>query len=362
MGKVRPFVEDDIPIVADLYARVFPDSNPLPPQDLVSYFGEIFFHNPWYEKDLSSLIYQQSDGRIVGFLGVVPRRMLLNSRPIQVAICFHFMVEPGSRSTLAGVELLRRLFMGPQDLTMTDGAGDEGRRIWEALGGSTALLYSLYWTRPLRPSRYAMSLLGKRRLWPLWGHLAMPFCSIADALATRALQSHLRLTPQPPEEELSCETLLTGLREFLPTESLRPQYDQQSLEWLLRRAGQRKHEGTFRKVIVRNTTQEIVGWYLYYSNPGGISSVLQVAGKKNSIKQVLDHLFYQSWWHGALAVCGRLDPRFVQEFSDRYCLFDRRGPWTLVHSNNPELLTLILRGDAFLTRLEGEWCLRLEGG
>ena len=110
-------------------------------------------------------------------------------------------------------------------------------------------------------------------------------------------------------------------------------------------------------MVVRNSKQAVIGWYLYYLNPGAISPVLQVAGRKESIKQVLDHLIYHSWRGGAVALSGRLDPRFVQEFSDSYCLFNRRGPWTLIHSRRPDLVQAIQRGNAFLTPLEGEWCL-----
>jgi hypothetical protein len=33
----------------------------------------------------------------------------------------------------------------------------------------------------------------------------------------------------------------------------------------------------------------------------------------------------------------------------------RDGPWALVHSPRPELVAAIQRGEAFLSRLEGEW-------
>jgi len=43
-------------------------------------------------------------------------------------------------------------------------------------------------------------------------------------------------------------------------------------------------------------------------------------------------------------------------------LTHRHRYWTLVHSQKPELLDGIHRGDAFLTRLEGEWCMRFQKG
>jgi len=50
----------------------------------------------------------------------------------------------------------------------------------------------------------------------------------------------------------------------------------------------------------------------------------------------------------------------MMEYAGKYCLFHRRGYWTLIHSKKPDLLEAIHRGDAFLTRLEGEWCLRFK--
>ena len=38
----------------------------------------------------------------------------------------------------------------------------------------------------------------------------------------------------------------------------------------------------------------------------------------------------------------------------------RAGARMLIHSRQPELLDAICRGDAFLTPLEGEWCMRFQ--
>ena len=47
---------------------------------------------------------------------------------------------------------------------------------------------------------------------------------------------------------------------------------------------------------------------------------------------------------------------------ERRCLFHHRGYWMLVHAHSPELLAAIACGNAFLTRLEGEWCMRFHAG
>ncbi len=51
--------------------------------------------------------------------------------------------------------------------------------------------------------------------------------------------------------------------------------------------------------------------------------------------------------------------RFMADFSDKNCFFTRRGGWTVANSSKPELLEFLDRGDAFLSRLDGERCLCL---
>lgn len=360
-GRVRPFLKEDVPPVADLYKRVFLGTHRPVSYDLANYFEEVFFRNPWYQEDLPSLVYQEADGKIVGFQGVLPRRMQLQDRQIQAAVALHLMVEPQSRSTLAGVQLLKTLFAGPQDLTFTDGAGTVGRQIWETLGGKTAILYSFYWTRVLRPGRFALSMLTKRKsLAPLL-FASTPLWKIADSLIMRAKPLRFAQPPNVVEEELDKQDLLSNLEEFAGLRSLRPDYDERTLDWLFERLALRRSFGQFRKVLVRSDTGELLGWYLYYLNPGGTSEVIQIGAKKDRIHLLLDHLFFNAWRHGAAAVSGRLDPRFAQELSDKYCVFHRRGPWLLVHANNLQVLQDIYLGAAFLTRLDGEWCALWDG-
>src|SRR5262245_5201439 len=214
MNSIRPFNKNDIPQVVKLFQQVFFNNGQTAPlsSNLDAYFEEMFFHTPWTERgtergtereiergtekgteerneeEIQSLVYEAGDGAIIGFIGIIPRRMLLNGRPIRTATSMHFMVEPGSRSTLAGVQLLKTFFSGPQELSLTDSAGAVGRKIWEGLVGATALAYSINWTSLLRPSRYVLRLLArKNRLLRIFARLLRPLCPIVDAIASRLL-------------------------------------------------------------------------------------------------------------------------------------------------------------------------------
>src|SRR5881296_1240974 len=120
MGFVRPFTEDDIPKVAELHRKVFrtaAESSPRLRAAYVVYFRKIFLDNPWYEEDLPSLVYQNTDGTIGGFLGVVPRTFSNGGKPIRVALSSQFIVDPRHRAGLVAVQLIKKFLSGPQDLS-----------------------------------------------------------------------------------------------------------------------------------------------------------------------------------------------------------------------------------------------------
>src|SRR5438067_2112036 len=131
MSRVRPLVPQDIPQILDLYAAVFVPPTRSSVDGLRSALHTVFFGHPWRDDDLPSLAYEDHTGRIVGCVGVMPRPMSMNGRPIRAAVSHTFMVERGSRPTLAGVELVKRFLSGPQDLSIAQGSSSAGRRILE---------------------------------------------------------------------------------------------------------------------------------------------------------------------------------------------------------------------------------------
>jgi len=354
-GPIRPFVEDDIPQVTDLYVKIFRGSYEPSSPALRALFKKLYFGNPWYDETLPCLVYQGNRGKIIGFLGILPRRMRMNGRPIKVAVSNNFMVEPGNRHTLAGIQLLKIFFEGVQDISLAEG-GNLSRQLWERFGGTTALLYSNHWIRPLRPCQYVTSLLRQWKFFVPLVAISRPLCRALDALAIRLPPNNfMKSAPPFPDEELDVATFLACLSDFAGEYWLYPEYDNCSLQWFLDFLAEKKNYGTLRKLVVRNQDQKIIGWYLYYVNPGGVSEVLQIGANSNSIHDVLDHLFFDAWCQGVVTLSGRLEPRFIKDFAARYCILKHVDTWMLIHSKKPELLDIIHRGDAFLTRLEGEW-------
>ena len=97
MGHIREFADADIPGVARLHEVVFKQDVRTAPAGLDpyrAYFTQVFLENPSRDASLPSLVYEDDDGRIVGFMGVVPRRMSMNGRQFQAAISSQFVVDP----------------------------------------------------------------------------------------------------------------------------------------------------------------------------------------------------------------------------------------------------------------------------
>ena len=363
MATLRTFAEDDIPAVAALLGRVFPEQHRPSRTGCEAYFREIFFGNPWRDPGLPSWVAEE-DGRMAGFAGVMPRQMLFRGQPIRVAVGCQFMVDPNRRHGLTALQLARAALRGPQDLFIADGANGLSRQIWAGLGGTAPPLYNLHWTRPLRPARYLLSLLGERtgtrRALTL---AARPLGVLVDAVSCRLRPNRFhREEAGLAEDALDPATMHAHLPEVMNGNALQPAYDTQSLAWLLEQTGRKKRHGTLRARAVFEGKDRVIGWYLYYVQAGGICEVVQIAARNGWFDCVLRRLLADAWRHGAAAVRGRLDPHHLQELSDRHCWLRQEGPFVLVHSRRPDVLAAIQQGSAFLSRLEGEWWLRFLGG
>ena len=168
--------------------------------------------------------------------------------------------------------------------------------------------------------------------------------------------------PQVTEAEIDEDTMIAAWPKFSAQRPLRPAYDAQSLKWILRRAAADTQHGILHKMGVRDRGGHLIGYYVYYLNPGGEARVLQLAANRNAVADVLDSLFFHAWRGQANTVSGRLDPGFVNTLAAKFHMhYSLADYWMMVHAKDPEVLSLIHRGDAFFTDLDGEWLMRFRG-
>jgi hypothetical protein len=355
---VEPALESDVPQVARLHRRVFYHSTAPASAGLEAYYREVFFRNPWRCDDLPSLVCRGRGGEVIGFMGRIPRRMLLHNCPIQLAIAHRLMVAPDSGDPLAALRLVRTFLAGPQDLSVSDGANDSGRRFWEASGGTTSPLYSMGWLCPLRPSRYLLGLLGGRparrivgtALWPLWEGI--------DRCLSRRWRMASGARPGPfLEREMDPATLLRCLVEVSADSAIRPQYDASSVEWLWAQLAGNTHRGHLCGKALLEPTGCLAGGFLSYVRGDGMGEVLLLAARPGRMAMVLSGLLHDARQRRLVGLKGRVDPHFLVNLMEQGCLL-KRNSWGLVHSRVPEIRQALARHDAFLSGLEGELWLR----
>jgi hypothetical protein len=353
LDRIREFDSCDIEQVAELHRKLF-KLEIARPEKHHAYFAREFLSGR--SEGLPSLVCESDGGRIVGFLGVAVRRFSFGNRSIRAALSSQFIVKPEVRGRLTGVQLLREFLRGPQDLSFTDEANETSKKIWVALGGSTSTLQGIHWVIPLRPVQLACS-----RYVPRWLTTAVRGpAGILDRLISAFPFSPLRNDRLPfAGEPLSNEVILNGLDELTSKCDIRPSYERSSLAALIERAGG-KAQGMLRARLLRGEGNRIAGWYMFCCKPGGLAEVLQIASREDCRQGVVAHLISDAKDHGAIAAVGRLEPGLAEAFANQFSLFFRRQHMMLVHSRCPEVLSAIHSGRAFITRLEGEWCLRFD--
>ncbi len=358
MATIRPFEAKDATEVAGLLKAVFAQNCWPSTAGLAAYIRQMFCDHPWRDDDIPSWIACE-DGNPVGFLAVMPRPMTHGKRPIRAAVGCQFLVHPERRQSLVAVQMLRKFFQGPQDISLADGANILSAKLWEPMGGAISPVHSLSWIRMLRPTQGALSLVRSKSRWlhTLRG-VVTPLAALTDACAT--LASPFRFKPQLQEHDLDAASLHAALVEHTAHYAVRPQYDLPSLEWLLDQAAAKRRHGQLQGRMVRDPGGRMAGWFLYYLDTG-ISRVLQLAARPDRVGQVLEHLFHHASKRGAAVLEGRMDPRFAGKLGEMRCFFRNCGELTLLHARDPSLMAPFVLGNAFFTRLEGEWWLRFHG-
>jgi len=349
--RIRELTAADVAPVAALHARAYPQHNWPSEAACAAYIRELLLHNPWRDPELPSWVAEEGP-RLVGFFGVLPRRMRFRERSVRVAVGCQLMVDPEHRRSFAALELMRRFLAGPQDLSVADGANDASRQCWEACGGLASPLHTLHWVRLLRPARGLLHLAGGRAL----NLLGAPLAALADA----CLRFGARPGPALHEEPLDAAGLAEAIERHRSAFGLRPDYDAAGLDWLLAQARAKRRHGELQGALLRGRGGRTAGWFLYYLN-NGVSKVLSVGGGRSELPGVLEALFEHARSRGAAALEGRLEPHLVFALKGKRCLLQNRGIATLLHARDPALLVPFLRGDALFTRLEGEWWTRFNG-
>jgi hypothetical protein len=352
MMRVRPVRREDYAAMAELVVRNTGLSGDV--ERTERRLARVLDGHPWRDEAVTSLIAEDETGKALAFLAVMPRPMRLGGRGVCAAVAGPLVIHPDCRQ-FAGTRLLRHFLHGPQDLSLMDGAGCATRAVWERLGGAAAVLYTLSWTRPLRPAAWVL-----RRLSPHLGSAARmggPLARVADGLLSRAPGNPFRRPPTAPIREVDADALAAAV-ERVAHRWLHASHEPGALVWLLEHAAERAG-GPLRAFIVG--PPEAPSGYAVMSAPrGGVAQVVQMAAVSGDAADgVVRGIIAHAAEAGCLAITGRVDARCLNDLTDRGALLHASGTQMLVHSRDAALVRHIERGDAVLGRLDGAWWLGL---
>lgn len=344
---IRPFRPEDIPAIVALRTRVFRRTRWPSAADLAEYFHRIFFGNPWEDQSCPSLVYLDGVGAPVGFLGVIVRPAVLEGRPARIAVGTQFMMDSAFRGRGA-ISLLRRFLAGPQDLSLADIANDASRTIWEGLGGSVSLVQSFEWSQVLRPIARQLDATDRGA----WARIAARGLRAASRSVDRWAA---RWDPVPgiSVEPLTPAAMSAAAPKVLAAATLRPDYG--AAAWLMQQLDVKKELGPLRGVMLSDAGGGPVGWVWYVERAGGVAEVVQLAARKGRQPDVLAEFRHEAWLQGFNALRGRLEPDLLPHIRNNGVRLYREGPWVLHHTSRADVRVVLRRGEAFLSRLEGEW-------
>ncbi|MBX5468717.1 MAG: hypothetical protein IRZ21_02325 [Thermoleophilaceae bacterium] len=348
MPTIRPAERADLPAIASLMERHLL-RRPLPGGDTQRFLRATLFDGPWADEELPSLVATDGEGRVVGFIASQPRSFSIDGRAARAVCCSHLVVEPESRSSGAGIALVRGLLSGPQELTWSDSGVEVVVRLFRLLGGHPDHSRACDWMLVLRPGRWLRRIVSQAMRGRRLRRDLVPVGALPAQAAGRWRRE--RAPAEVTSEEAGAAELVAHLPEVTRGVRLRPDYSEARLEAqlaLVRSAG--------RPVVSRlvRVGDKVAGWYVYELATDRASRVLQVATRENGADAVLESLVRDAAERGAPALAGRLEPGLELALQRRFATLGIvRRP--IVHSRDPEVRAAIASGSALLTRLDGEW-------
>jgi hypothetical protein len=353
MTRIRSLCHDDLSQVISLYRTHLAVPNVAGDDELRTAFEQVFLGEPLSDPSIPSLVFEGSDGEIVGFIGSLVHRMRFEQRTVRLACSSSLVVSPKARQFGAGGLLLRKYLAGPQDLTMTDTAGSATEQMWKRLGGSQYHLGSVSWLHLLRPVRAAVGLKLWHRGRHQWLPMARPLCRPLDAVYSRFDKTDgMNDVEKLTEEQLSPQLLIDHLRLGPQRFDLWPDYDAGSLGMHFDQIGRSRSNGQLVKNFVRDARGQPLGWYIASLLPSDIYRVLGLAATPGNEELLFRHVLRKAKDLNAAAVAGRLEPWLLEVLPRRTMMVSRVR--FLIHSRDEAICDAVRSSKALLTGLESD--------
>ncbi|WP_274627116.1 hypothetical protein [Arvimicrobium flavum] len=351
----------DVPAVARLFQRILRKTRGPATSDLETYLADVFLGDE-RDCDIRSNVYVRDDGAVAGFMGVMPMRMSIDSKPVRAAVCGTFMVDGHVSDPFAGARLMRAFLAGPQDISLSETANEVSTAMWRKMNAAILAEHSLEWLRILRPAAFlaemaARAVPGGRLL----SFLGQPLDLLArhEKLANRWWRPVAATSAMPSEDadEEAIAALLVTLTERF---AARPQWQQEELRRMLAHARRKALYGGMVRRIVRARNGRPVGLFVYYGDPRRIGRVIQLVAAPGQAGAVIDSMLAHADERGLAALRGRTMPDQLQAMLGGPFMFLHASS-SIAHARDRTLLEPFLAGRAFFNGFAGESWSRLIG-
>ena len=366
VSQVRPFEHDDAPAVAQMFLRILRHETSADGGAALAVYLDDLFCGPYgCDGEIVSRVHVTEDGRLNGFIGVLPQTMELDGEHLRAAICTTWMVDDHEADPFAGARLLKAVLSGPQDLSFSETSNDLSTAMWRRMGAHVLASYSLEYLRVIRPAAFVTRMAASR--FGLLGAFT-PLARLADRAAGAGANrlSWAGYQPRPGKADALAETepdegeLAAAIRELVVYHPLHPRWSDEQLARMLTHARAKAKHGARVQRILHTRGGKLAGLFVYYGDRGGIGRVMQVMAAPGMERLVLERLLANAHARGLAAIRGRTQPALLDAMLDRKFAFLHASS-TVFHSSRPELADAATQGRAFLNGLSGESWTRLIG-
>ncbi|MEC9244030.1 hypothetical protein T8J41_19465 (plasmid) [Nitratireductor rhodophyticola] len=366
MSQVRPFEHDDAPAVAEMFLRILRRETSADGGAALAVYLDDLFCGPYRcDGEIVSRVHVTEDGRLNGFIGVLPQVMELDGEHLRAAICTTWMVDGHQADPFAGARLLKAVLSGPQDLSFSETSNDLSTAMWRRMGAHVLAPYSLEYLRVIRPAAFVTRMAANR--FGLLGAFT-PLARLADRAAAAGVNglSWAGFQPRPGKTDALAETepdedaLAGAIGELVVHHRLHPRWSDEQLARMLAHARVKARHGTRVQRILRTRGGKLAGLFVYYGDRGGIGRAMQVMAAPGMEGLVLERLLADAHARGLAAIRGRTQPALLDAMLDRKFAFLHASS-TVFHSSRPQLADAATQGRAFLNGLSGESWTRLIG-
>jgi hypothetical protein len=339
---------DDLPSVARIYETAFGKAGRDGAARTAAALADLLFA-PTRDPDLPSLVSLKPDGRVGGYLGVLPLAMRHEGRPIRAAVPTSLAVEDPAADPLAGAKLVRAFLAGPQDVSLSEPINAVAMALWTRLGAEAVASESMEWLKVLRPAGFAAALAAERSRV---AGLARPLARAVDRLIARAPAA----TSVPrgfTTGPVDAAAFVAAHAEVAQSYALHPTWTPADLDRLIGACGATRARGTLRLIATADRSGRPAGLVAYLGGAGRIARVVQMLARPDAAAPVIEGLFADLAATGAVAAKGRTQARLLDPLLSGGALLFRRHS-SAVHARDPRLVEAVRRGEALTGGFAGE--------